>query len=93
MKYCCPECGTESVKPKAVQLVHTITEKDIGRSFLKSNKRISAKPPEYRFDGNIMLSGFMGPIQPLDVGKRIYHDRRTGSFSVENQEQLERRKK
>ena len=42
--------------------------------------------------GGVMLSGVMGRILPIDVGKQIYETSK-GVYQVENQEQLTKRLK
>jgi hypothetical protein len=58
-------------------LVHTITENDLGYRPIKTKH------------GMIWPVDLMGPIQPRDVGKRIYLN--GGIYQVENDEQLEAR--
>lgn len=56
---------------------YTIQLEDVGRRFLRV------------FGRTWDLASVMGPIQPQDVGKRIYLN--GGVLSVENQEQFEAR--
>ena len=62
-----------------MNLRHTITVDDVGRIAIKPSFGVP----------RIWVDGFMGRIQPQDVGKRIYDV--DGVYQVENQEQLEAR--
>ena len=62
-----------------VHTYHEITEDEVGKSEI------------YCFGRNRRVSDFMGKIQEGDVGKRIFHDWKTDTLSVENDPQLKAR--
>lgn len=73
------------------QYIYTIRESDIGRGFIDMGTCTECG----KKNSPIMVMAFMGNIQKLDVGKRIYKILNNAGddsfYQVENQEQLERR--
>ena len=64
-------------------LLHTITEADVGRSHIpKACPCCGHRQP-------IVISGLMGRVLPIDIGKRIYDV--GGVLQVENNEQRDKR--
>ena len=67
--------------------VYTITAEDVG-------KRIIKKACPYCEHSDVIYTpGFMGPVQVIDIGKRIYTNRigRGTIHAIESQEQFEAR--
>jgi len=65
--------------------IHTITQDDVGKG------RIVKVCPFCQRSIRIFVRDFMGQVQQIDVGKRIFKVG-NGVYQVENQEQLEARK-
>lgn len=64
-------------------IAYTITADDVGKGFIKDE--------EYK--DTISVSSFIGIIQQIDVGKRIYFGTTSGVYSVESDEQFKKRRK
>ena len=74
-----------------IKQIYTIKKSDIGKGQLNSKKDCPCCGIRL-WTQTINTMDFMGKIQPIDVGKRIYFNETGRCYQVENNKQLRERK-